>query len=66
MVTDREDGGGTAVVHIGWREMAEAAAMVRVVVPREEIAVAAVFANASQRERPNTGPRERVGLCEKG
>ena len=37
-VTDLEDRGGAAVVHIGWREIAEAAVMVRVDVPRKESA----------------------------
>ena len=36
-VTDREDRGRAAVVHVGRREIAEAAVMMGVVVPREQI-----------------------------
>ena len=37
-VPDREDRLGAAVVHGGWCQIAQAAVMVRVVVPREQIA----------------------------
>ena len=47
-VPDGEDRGGAAVVDVGRREIAEAAVMVRVVVPREQIAAdaARVFERA--------------------
>ncbi len=37
-VPDREDRRGAAVLHVGWRQIAPVAVMVRVVVPREQIA----------------------------
>ena len=47
-VPDGEDRGGAAVVDVGRREIAEAAVLVRVVVPREQIAAdaARVFERA--------------------
>ena len=47
-VADLEDGGRAAVVHIGRREIGQAAVMMRVVVPREEIVAdgAGVFERA--------------------
>ncbi len=37
-VPDREDRRGAAVLHVGWRQIAPVAVMVRVVGPREQIA----------------------------
>ena len=57
-VPDGEDRGGAAVVDVGRREIAEAAVMVRVVVPREQIAAdaARVFERASSKKACNGSP----------
>ena len=49
-VPDREDRRGAAVVHGGWCQIAQAAVMVRVVVPREQIA--ADVARVCERAEP--------------
>jgi len=55
-MTDFEYRGGAAVVDVGWREIAQPAVMVRVVVPREQIVAdgAGVFdrAEAIRKLRP--------------
>ena len=55
-VPDREDRRGAAVVDGGWCQIAQAAVMVRVVVPREEIA-ADVARCASEPNRPGNSGR---------
>ena len=64
-VPDGEDRGGAAVVDVGRREIAEAAVMVRVVVPREQIAAdaARVFERA-ERGSGNSGRYFRVRNCD--
>lgn len=54
LMTALEDGGRAPVVDVGRGEIAQAAVMVRVVVPREEIATdaAAVFERGSDPETP--------------
>src|SRR5207247_28400 len=56
VMTDFEYRGGAAVVDVGWREIAQPAVMVRVVVPREQIVAdgAGVFdrAEAIRKLRP--------------